>query len=245
MSESRAHGVPPVSSLNTLVQASGSSAGEVTRRCRSWSTSLCPPRSCPQTTGGSDWTAVWLGLGLGLGAIGLGIRGFSLGYVASGTSGRATVGMRADTLNTTEAYSLVRHPLYLGNLLLWLGAAAFVGRPLVIVLTGLLFWVYYERIMIAEESYLSERFGERFADWAANTPALFPGARSAWQRSDSEFSFRHTVGRDYPAVYGFVATTFVIQGCTGVGTRKPNGSLTDLVGVLSHSGPASTFLSTS
>ena len=165
----------------------------------------------PTTTGGSDWTAIWLGLGLVLGTTGLAIRAFSLGYVASGTSGRATVGMRADTLNTTEAYSLVRHPLYLGNLFLWLGAAAFVGRPLVIVLTGLLFWVYYERIMIAEESYLTERFEERFADWAANTPALFPGARSAWQRSDSEFSFRHSVGRDYQAVYGFVATTFVIQ----------------------------------
>src|SRR5262245_26050620 len=49
--------------------------------------------------------------------IGLGIRFVVHGYALEGTSGRNTREQIADNLNTTGLYSLVRHPLYLGNIL--------------------------------------------------------------------------------------------------------------------------------
>ena len=165
----------------------------------------------PGVAGGESWTQFWLGLGLVLGIIGLAIRAITAGRVQSGTSGRGTTKMRAEALNTADAYSLVRHPLYLGNLAMWMGTAAFVGQPMVLALVALLFWVYYERIMIAEESFLHRKFGEQFESWADRTPALFPTAGSSWRRSDRSFSLRYALGRDYPAIWGFVVTTFAIQ----------------------------------
>ena len=46
---------------------------------------------------------------------GLSVRIFTVGHTPTGTSGRNTARQVAESLNTTGIYSLVRHPLYLGN----------------------------------------------------------------------------------------------------------------------------------
>src|SRR5688572_21275302 len=57
-----------------------------------------------------DWLCI------GVSALGLVLRIAIAGSVPRRTSGRNTrKGQVADTLNTTGAYSLVRHPLYLAN----------------------------------------------------------------------------------------------------------------------------------
>ena len=52
---------------------------------------------------------------------GLALRMYVVGCVPRGTSGRNVTEQRAEVLNTTGIYSLVRHPLYLGNFLIWFG----------------------------------------------------------------------------------------------------------------------------
>ncbi len=47
--------------------------------------------------------------------IGLAIRIYAVGHTPENTSGRNTVEQVADSLNTSGIYSIVRHPLYLGN----------------------------------------------------------------------------------------------------------------------------------
>ena len=90
------------------------------------------------------------------------------------TSRRNTGRPQAETLNTTGLYSVVRHPLYLGNYLMWLGVALFPGAWWAPVIVSLVFWLYYERIMFAEEEFLRRQFGEHYTAWAAATPAFLP-----------------------------------------------------------------------
>src|SRR5438552_17449325 len=52
---------------------------------------------------------------------GFGIRIMTVGFVPPGTSGRNTEQQIAEKLNTSGMYSVVRHPLYLGNYLMWVG----------------------------------------------------------------------------------------------------------------------------
>jgi len=64
---------------------------------------------------------------LGVSILGETIRIFTVGYAPRNTSGRNTIaGQIADELNTSGIYSLVRHPLYLGNFFIWLGPVLFV-----------------------------------------------------------------------------------------------------------------------
>jgi protein-S-isoprenylcysteine O-methyltransferase Ste14 len=105
---------------------------------------------------------------------GLAIRIYAVGHTPAHTSGRNTKEQLAEKLNTTGIYSQVRHPLYLGIFFIWLGLAMMTANLGFILLYILAFWLYYERIMIAEEQFLRRKFGEAYEEWAATTPAFFP-----------------------------------------------------------------------
>ncbi len=163
----------------------------------------------PLPLGGNQTRLGWAVVGIALGALGLAIRAWTVGHVAIGTSGRGTRELRAEELNTGGVYSLVRHPLYLGNYFMWIGVAAFAGKPVAIGVTTLAFWLYYERIMMAEERFLFEKFGDAFRVWASRTPPFVPRF-GTWKPWPYSFSFRFVAGRDYQALYAFVASTAAV-----------------------------------
>jgi protein-S-isoprenylcysteine O-methyltransferase Ste14 len=106
--------------------------------------------------------------------IGLVIRMITIGFSAERTSGRNRNKQIADQLNTTGFYASVRHPLYLGNFLMWLGVAMLCQHAWFILIFVLTFWIYYERIMFAEEQFLMLKFGDDYHEWANKTPAFIP-----------------------------------------------------------------------
>ena len=115
---------------------------------------------------------------LGIGLFGLYIRFHVVGYAAENTSGKNTVEQKADTVNSTGFYSIVRHPLYLGNFLMWLSAAMLIANIWFILVFCLVYWVYYERIMYAEEAYLRDKFGDSYLNWANTVPTFFPRCKN-------------------------------------------------------------------
>jgi protein-S-isoprenylcysteine O-methyltransferase Ste14 len=118
--------------------------------------------------------------------LGLYIRCYTVGHTPAGTSGRNTSeGQVAESLNTTGIYSTVRHPLYLGNFLMWLGLAMLVANVWFVLAFCLVYFIYYERIMYAEEQFLRRKFGTAYTDWADGKPAFIP-------------SFKHFVKPKYP-----------------------------------------------
>jgi protein-S-isoprenylcysteine O-methyltransferase Ste14 len=135
---------------------------------------------------------------------GLLLRGAIVGFVPGGTSGRLRSGPEATVLNTAGFYSLMRHPLYFANLLMWLGVVLFPGSIHFAVIVCLAYWVYYERIMFAEEAYLRRTFGDRFDAWAARTPAFLP--LGSWQPAPLELSMRTVLRRE---ASGWLAVTTI------------------------------------
>jgi protein-S-isoprenylcysteine O-methyltransferase Ste14 len=138
---------------------------------------------------------------LGISLFGLTIRVYVQGTVPEGTSGRNTRGQLANELNSSGAYSIVRHPLYLGNFFIYLGIVLFPEVWWLPVAYGLLFCIYYERIMFAEEEFLEGKFGESFRAWADRTPAFFPRL-GLWRRAERPFSPRRAIRRDRSAFLG-------------------------------------------
>ena len=112
---------------------------------------------------------------LGVSLFGQVIRIFTVGFTPKNTSGRNTVnGQIADELNVTGIYSLLRHPLYLGNFFMWLGPVLFLRSIGVTIVFGLIYWLYYERIMFAEEQFLRRKFGDIYDKWSEKVSSFIP-----------------------------------------------------------------------
>jgi protein-S-isoprenylcysteine O-methyltransferase Ste14 len=107
------------------------------------------------------------------------IRVLTVGFAPGNTSGRNTAdGQIANEINVSGIYSLLRHPLYVGNYFMWLGPALFLRSAWFAVVFTLVYWIYYERIMFAEEQFLRKKFGDAYDKWSANVKAVLPGFKN-------------------------------------------------------------------
>lgn len=135
--------------------------------------------------------------------LGLAVRAYTIGTTPKGTSGRNTKEQVADFLNTKGIYSTVRHPLYLGNYLMWLGLLIFCMNIYYVLIVSLFFWIYYERIMFAEERFLEKKYQNDYLNWSLTVPAFFP-AFSKFIPSSIPFSFKTVLRREYSGVLATV-----------------------------------------
>jgi protein-S-isoprenylcysteine O-methyltransferase Ste14 len=161
----------------------------------------------------------WQAFCLGVSVLGLAVRVITVGQAPSGTSGRNTAGQIADTLTTTGIYSVVRHPLYLGNYLIAVGFALWPHRWWLVLLITCIYALGYERIMLAEEAFLRQRFGSAFEKWAAETPAFIPRLHG-WKPSPVPFSWRTVLQREYHA---FFLIVFVFWAFDLIGNAVAEG----------------------
>jgi len=134
---------------------------------------------------------------LGVSLFGQVIRILTVGFTPKNTSGRNTVnGQLADELNVTGIYSILRHPLYLGNFFMWLGPVLFLRSIGVTLVFGLIYWLYYERIMFAEEQFLRRKFGDIYDKWSEKVSAFIPYSFH-YIKPNLPFSIKNVLKREY------------------------------------------------
>ncbi len=126
---------------------------------------------------------------------GLFIRIHTLGFVLPNTSGRNTHKQIADGINKTGMYSLLRHPLYLGNFLMWLGIGLLTENVWFNIFFILSFWLYYERIMYAEETFLIKKFGDEYTNWSKDVPPFIPKF-SNYLKPSLDFAWRKIIRQE-------------------------------------------------
>ena len=162
----------------------------------------------------------WLLACLLISLAGEAVRIMTVGFVPRGTSGRNTTSQRANELNTTGIYSVVRHPLYLGNFLIIMGIVLAIHSLWLTVLVGLIYWLYYERIMMAEESFLKDSFADSFTEWSRRTPAIIPNP-GKWERATLRFSTRTVLRREYNTIFAiFLLFTLIAVAGESMTTDK-------------------------
>lgn len=138
--------------------------------------------------------------------LGLAIRVYTVGHTPKNTSGRNTTeGQVADVLNIRGIYSTVRHPLYVGNFFMWLGIAMLVQDLWYILAFVFIYWVYYERIMFAEEQFLRKKFGADYVNWSLKTPAFVFSFKN-FDGNELTFSWKKVIKKEKNGV----AAVFIV-----------------------------------
>jgi len=101
--------------------------------------------------------------GVVLVAAGVGWRSWAAGYLRKGCD-----------LTTKGPYSLCRHPLYVGSLLMFVGFAVVLQWWNYLPSVALLLTLVYRATVVREERRLEQKFGLRWRTYAAETPRFIP-----------------------------------------------------------------------
>ncbi len=170
---------------------------------------------------------------LAISLVGLAIRVWTVGQVIPGTSSRRRGGPRASDLNTSGPYSLVRHPLYVGNLLIGLGVASLPRVWWLAIGYVVAYAIVIGRVVAAEERVLSRSFGPAYEAWARKTFAFLPSF-THWSGSERSFSIRMVLRREYGTWLATFAA-FLVAELAIEATRAhggPPGSLWVVLGAI-------------
>lgn len=123
-------------------------------------------------------------IGTGIAAVGALIRLWASGHV-----------MKNKELATNGPYAFVRHPLYVGNILLLLGFSLASSLWWSYLLMAALLFFYYPPTIAYEDAKLHNFFGESWEQWSKTTHALIPTwpKRSAESEQSSSWSFKKSL----------------------------------------------------
>lgn len=148
---------------------------------------------------------------LGLALAGLTLRAVVVGY-AYIRRGGLNKRVHADDLVTGGIFALCRNPLYVGNVMIYSAIMLLHGSPWV-VLTGIVLFVFiYQCIILAEEQFLSAKFGTAYLRYCATVPRWLPRLGRFRQATQGmSFNLRRVVLKDYSTMASTLGGMAVVE----------------------------------
>lgn len=98
------------------------------------------------------------------------------GVSFAGSITRTTSSVKADQLVTAGPFAHVRNPLYVGNILIYLGFGiiSLALFPYLQIIALVWFVFQYTLIVSIEEEFLESKFGQSYKDYKANVNRIVP-----------------------------------------------------------------------
>jgi protein-S-isoprenylcysteine O-methyltransferase Ste14 len=117
-------------------------------------------------------------------ALGEFTRASGVFYVGSET--RVTGEVGASKLVTSGPFSRVRNPLYLGNIMLYIGIGVMSMALFPWLQIAALIWFVFQYSMIIadEERFLLDKFGDEFREYLKKVPRFFPRITSPYKSAN-------------------------------------------------------------
>ncbi|WP_028747134.1 methyltransferase family protein [Rhizobium mesoamericanum] len=142
----------------------------------------------------------------------------------------------AKDLVTEGMFGVCRNPLYVGNMLIYVGLFLFHGNPVVVIVGSLLFGFIYQCIVYAEEEFLANKFGEAYSAYCGDVPrwGLKLSAFSA-STEGMAFNVRRVIAKDYSTMsstmIALLATEFYRVAANSISDQELSYAIV-LVGLL-------------
>ncbi len=146
--------------------------------------------------------------GLLIALLGEAIRFWGVSIVGSETRTTGVVG--ATNLITDGPFGFVRNPLYVGNILMYVGCGVMSNALVPWLQFAALVWfgIQYHLIVSREEEHLRQTFGEEYERYVRNVPRFLPRLK--------KYSGEHSFHRGPDFSRGVKSETRTLQGFTVV-----------------------------
>lgn len=151
---------------------------------------------------------VW---GIAIMLIGEFIRIWGVAYAGGATRTR-DVG--APFLVTAGPFAHVRNPLYLGNMLMYSGAAliANIWLPWLVFATWIFFGIQYSLIVDLEEERLIELFGESYKKYKSTVPRFVPSFKALKEQTDTKPDYKMALKSEKSTFMSFTTILILMMG---------------------------------
>lgn len=129
------------------------------------------------------------------------IRGLTIGlaYIIRGGVDKKVY---AENLVTTGMFSHVRNPLYVGNILMLLGAGILANSLIYLLIFIPLFLFIYQCIVLAEEHFLRNKFGPGFDEYCRDVNRWIPNPAGLGNTFRSmAFNGKRWLLKEYNTIY--------------------------------------------
>lgn len=149
-------------------------------------------------------------IGLILILAGIAIRSITIGfvYIVRGGKNREIF---ADNLVTDGIYSICRNPMYLGNILLIVGFGIFANSLLFTLIFSPLFIIFYHTIILAEEAYLTSRFGNVYIEYKEDVNSIFPDLRKIGKASSGyKFNWKKVLNKEHFSFHVYICGILLV-----------------------------------
>jgi protein-S-isoprenylcysteine O-methyltransferase Ste14 len=160
----------------------------------------------PYSYGAIDPYLIWGGLAISF--LGEFIRVMAVGFAYTGTSGRENY-LRADDLNRTGIYSIVRNPLYIGNVLMFSGLLIVFANWWALLFFNIFLITQYYFIILSEENYLKQKYGDSFNDYCKTINRVIPTFNS-YQKPALPFDGRKVFFKENDSVFNMLMVFVII-----------------------------------
>ena len=119
----------------------------------------------------------------------------------------------ANELVTGGFFTVCRNPLYVGNILIAVGALMIHAQP-VLMLAGIALTLFiYVAIVASEENFLRGKFGDAYEAYCKDVNRWFPNlARLPAASAGMAFNVKRVMTKEYPTVAGTVAGIVILLG---------------------------------
>ena len=124
-------------------------------------------------------------LGIVLIVIGEIIRLRSVSFAGGETR---TMNVGASSVCKSGPYSIVRNPLYIGNMMIYVGFAFVAGSVYVVTISSITFvyfFIQYSLIISLEEEALEEKFGNEYLTYKKLVPSILPKINNTFRNYDT------------------------------------------------------------
>ena len=165
----------------------------------------------PSLSGGSVATDHLVdAIGIGVALLGESLRVLVIGlvYITRGGQNRQ---VWANSLVDTGMFAHSRNPLYVANLLLFVGLAIVHNGWAMYLLVVPFFVFAYVCIVAAEEQYLYGRFGEAYTDYCRQVPRWLPSLRGLSNTLRStEFDWLKVLRKEYGTPFAWTSGVLIL-----------------------------------
>lgn len=139
------------------------------------------------------------------------IRFWGVCYIGSESRTTGTVGGTQLLINGPFAY--VRNPLYLGNILIYMGIGIMSNAlfPYLLIIAFVFFIFQYYMIILEEEKYLESKFSEEYSEYRKNVRRFFPKLKPYSQNKNKfKLDFSRGMSSERRTLQGFTISIIIL-----------------------------------